>query len=122
MLSNHFHRHIQVFSAIQLTNVAKAKEFVGFVELWTTMFPYHHGFANTYMVGIGFDCQELDEPTFKSLQRGLESLKIRELNVMVSLGLPTSWTLIAQLIPASITRLRLKDCFLAVSYFQERPY
>lgn len=119
MVSSPFHRHIQVGSAIQLLDVNKAKEFGRFVELWTAMFPCHHGFANTYAVGLAFDYRELDEPTFKSLQQGLKSLEIRELNLMVPLGLPTSWISIAQLIPESITRLRLKDCFLAVSYLPE---
>lgn len=119
MLSKPFHQYIQVRSAIELVNVGKAKEFAELVALWTKNFPHHQGFANAYMVALAFNYQDLDDASFENLRQGFKSLEITELNVIIPLGLPNSWTRIAEIIPSSIIRLRLKDCFLAVSYFLE---
>lgn len=117
MISKPFHRHIHVRSAIELVDIGKTKEFINLTELWTKIFLHHRGFANTYMVGLAFDYQDLDDATFESLHQAFKSLEITELNVVIPLGLPTSWTRIVGIIPSSITKLRLKNCFLAVSYF-----
>lgn len=114
-MSRHFHMCIIAKSTVCLLTAEDARKFALQVKSWNKRFPHSNGFANTFQVALNFDYREMPTSVYHKLWQALASLNLEEFNVVVTLGLPSSWTDIAGLIPSSIKRLRLTSCVLDVS-------